>query len=549
MIKKLLIKNFALIKNLEIDFSSGFSVISGETGAGKSIILEAISLLTGKRSDKESLFDKNIKCILEISLKIKNNKKNIFIKHNIDFDSDTIIRREILTSGKSRAFINDTPVTLAILNLITSNYLEIYSQNQSLSLKHPENQLDFLDKISHSKIQLTEYQSIYKEYMSLNLEIAKIKETNILSDSEIDFLKFQINELENSNLRIGEKEKLESEYKLFENSRSILENLSKAIQNLSVDGGVNSKISEIESDLKKISDISEPLNDLKERIYSTRIELQDIEEDLRFHSESINMNPEEFINISNRLDTLNSLLVKHRKNDITELLELIEEINLKLEASSNFDSLIEKKNQKLSKIKDKLIFSSKKLTEKRKSVCDVFTTEVENQLRKLGIKSPVFNINISKKEEFSPNGIDDVKFLFSANKGSEPQEIHKVVSGGELSRLMLCFSYLNSNYENLSCLIFDEIDTGVSGETADLMSEMMKDISQYRQVISVTHLPQIASKASSHFKVYKTELSNRTITEIKLLNVEERIKEIAKMLSGKKVTESSIINAKELLSQ
>ncbi len=549
MIKKLLIKNFALIKNLEIDFSSGFSVISGETGAGKSIILEAISLLTGKRSDKESLFDKNIKCILEISLKIKNNKKNIFIKHNIDFDSDTIIRREILTSGKSRAFINDTPVTLAILNLITSNYLEIYSQNQSLSLKHPENQLDFLDKISHSKIQLTEYQSIYKEYMSLNLEIAKIKETNILSDSEIDFLKFQINELENSNLRIGEKEKLESEYKLFENSRSILENLSKAIQNLSVDGGVNSKISEIESDLKKISDISEPLNDLKERIYSTRIELQDIEEDLRFHSESINMNPEEFINISNRLDTLNSLLVKHRKNDITELLELIEEINLKLEASSNFDSLIEKKNQKLSKIKDKLIFSSKKLTEKRRSVCDVFTTEVENQLRKLGIKSPVFNINISKKEEFSPNGIDDVKFLFSANKGSEPQEIHKVVSGGELSRLMLCFSYLNSNYENLSCLIFDEIDTGVSGETADLMSEMMKDISQYRQVISVTHLPQIASKASSHFKVYKTELSNRTITEIKLLNVEERIKEIAKMLSGKKVTESSIINAKELLSQ
>ena len=549
MIKKLLIKNFVLIKNLEIDFSSGFSVISGETGAGKSIILEAISLLTGKRSDKESLFDKNIKCILEISLKIKNNKKNIFIKHNIDFDSDTIIRREILTSGKSRAFINDTPVTLTILNLITSNYLEIYSQNQSLSLKHPENQLDFLDKISHSKIQLKEYQSIYKEYMSLNLEIAKIKETNILSDSEIDFLKFQINELENSNLRIGEKEKLESEYKLFENSRSILENLSRAIQNLSVEGGVNSKISEIESDLKKISDISEPLNDLKERIYSTRIELQDIEEDLRFHSESINVDPEGFINISNRLDTLNLLLAKHRKNNIPELLDLIEEMNLKLEASSDFDSFIEEKNQKLSKIKDKLIFSSKKLTEKRKSVCNKFTTEVESQLRKLGIKSPIFKINFTKKEEFSPNGIDDVKFLFSSNKGSEAQEIHKVVSGGELSRLMLCFAYLNSNYENLSCLIFDEIDAGVSGEIAVLMSEMMKDISQYRQVISVTHLPQIASKASSHYRVYKTELSHRTITDIKLLSFEERIEEIAKMLSGKKVTESSIINAKELLSQ
>ena len=549
MIKKLLIKNFALIKNLEIDFSSGFSVISGETGAGKSIILEAISLLTGKRSDRESLFDKNIKCVLEIALKIENNKKNIFIENNIDFDSDTIIRREILTSGKSRAFINDTPVTLAILNLITSNCLEIYSQNQSLSLKHSDNQLDFLDKISHSKIQLTEYQSLYKEYISLNLEIAKIKETNILSESEIDFLKFQINELENSNLTVGEKEKLESEYKLLENSRSILENLSRAIQNLSVDGGVNSKISEIESDLKKISDISESLNELKERIYSTRIELQDIEVDLRFHSESINVDPEGFINISNRLDTLNLLLVKHRKNDITELLDLIEEMNLKLEASSDFDSFIEEKNQKLSNIKEKLIFSSKKLTKKRKSICDKFTTEVEIQLRKLGIKSPIFKINFTKKEEFSPNGIDDVKFLFSANKGSEAQEIHKVVSGGELSRLMLCFSYLNSNYENLSCLIFDEIDTGLSGEIADLMSEMMKDISQYRQVISVTHLPQIASKASSHYRVYKTELSNRTITDIKLLNLEERIEEIAKMLSGKKITESSIKNAKELLSQ
>ena len=549
MIKKLLIKNFALIKNLEIDFSDGFSVISGETGAGKSIILEAIALLTGKRSDKESLFDKNIKCVVELYLIIKNNKKNIFIENNIDFDSETIIRREILTSGKSRAFINDTPVTLSVLNLITSNFLEIYSQNQSLSLKLPENQLDFLDKISHSNTQLAEYQSIYKDYISLNLEITKIKETNILSNSEMDFLKFQINELENSNLRVGEKEQLESKYKLLDNSSSILENLSRVMQNLSDEGGVNSKISEIESDLKKISDFSESLYKLKDRISSARIDLQDLEEDLRFQSESIDLDPEEFISISNRLDTLNSLLVKHKKNDVTELLDLLEKMKLKLKASSDFDSFIKEKNQKLSKLKDKLIFSSKKLTKKRMSACDKFTKEVESQLRKLGIKSPIFKIGITKKEEFSPNGVDDIKFLFSANKGSELQEIQKVISGGELSRLMLCFSYLTSNYENLSCLIFDEIDTGVSGEIADLMSEMMKDISQYRQVISVTHLPQIASKACFQFKVYKKELSERTITEIKLLNTEERIQEIAKMLSGKKVTESSIINAKELLSQ
>lgn len=549
MIKKLQINNFALIKNLEIDFSRGFSVLSGETGAGKSIMLDAIALLMGKRSDRESLFDKDTKCVLELSLLIENNKKNIFIENNINFDSDTIIRREILTSGKSRAFINDNPVSLSVLNLITSNCLEIYSQNQSLSLKSSENQLDLLDKISNSNNHLIEYQYIYKQFISLNSEIERIKETHTISDSEIDFLKFQINELEKSNLKIGEKEKLESEYKLLENSSSIIENLSRTIKNLTIEGGVNSKISEIESDLKKISDFSNSLSELKKRISSVRIDLQDIQEDLRVQFESININPQELENISNRLDSLNLLLAKHRKNNISELIETLEEMNLKLKISSNFDSFLEEKNQKLSMIKNKLILSSEKLTKKRKSTCNKFAEEVENQLKKLGIKFPVFKINIKKKDEFSPKGLDEVQFLFSANKGSEPQEIHKVVSGGELSRLMLCFSYLTSNYENLSCLIFDEIDSGVSGEIADLMSEMMKDISKNKQVISVTHLPQIASKACSHFKVYKTELSNRTITEIKLLKKEERVNEIAKMLSGKKVTESSINNAKELLSQ
>ena len=292
----------------------------------------------GKRSDRESLFDKDTKCVLELSLLIENNKKNIFIENNIDFDSDTIIRREILTSGKSRAFINDNPVSLTVLNLITSNCLEIYSQNQSLSLKTSENQLDLLDKISNSNNQLIEYQYIYKQFISLNSEIERIKETHTISDSEIDFLKFQINELEKSNLKIGEKEKLESEYKLLENSSSIIENLSRTIQNLTIEGGVNSKISEIESDLKKISDFSNSLSELKKRISSVRIDLQDIQEDLRVQFESININPQELENISNRLDSLNLLLVKHRKNNISELIETLEEMNLKLKISSDFDS-------------------------------------------------------------------------------------------------------------------------------------------------------------------------------------------------------------------
>ena len=549
MINTLLIKNFALIKSLEVDFKKGFTVVSGETGSGKSIMLDAISLLMGKRSDRGSLYDKEKKCILEIEIELSDDKEIYFQKNNLDFDNKTIIRREISYSGKSRSFINDTPVSLSMLNDVVSSTIEIYSQNQSISLKSEEKQLELLDNLADSKGLIQNYKVVYNKYNKLKNEIENIKKGNKLSDAELEFLNFQIEELFQSKLKEGEKEELESQFIVLENSSNIIEKLSKSFQLLSEENGVNTKVSQIENELQKLSDLSERLNDLVDRVSSVRIELSDIESEMNILSESVDNNPESLMIVSNRLDHLNSLLVKHRKSTVYELILLLEEMNLKVQSSSDFEKLIDKKNKELKLCEKELQIHSDVLTKNRKSVASSFKSNVEFHLQKLGIKSPVFNVEITELSSFSSLGKDRVQFLFSANKGNEPLEIHKVASGGELSRLMLCFSYLLSEFNNLSSLIFDEIDTGVSGEIADLMSEMMKSMSEKRQVLSVTHLPQIASKADFHFRVFKSESNDRTTSEIVKLNMEGRIEEIAKMLSGKKITKTSISNAKELLSQ
>ena len=549
MINTLLIKNFALIKSLEVDFEKGFTVVSGETGSGKSIMLDAISLLMGKRSDRGSLYDKEKKCILEIEIELSDDKEIYFQKNNLDFDNKTIIRREISYSGKSRSFINDTPVSLSVLNDVVSSTIEIYSQNQSISLKSEEKQLELLDNIANSEGLIQNYKLVYNKYNKLQNEIENIKKGNKLSDAELEFLNFQIEELFQSKLKEGEKEELESQFIVLENSSNIIEKLSESFQLLSEENGVNTKVSQIENELQKLSDLSERLNDLVERVSSVRIELSDIESEMNILSELVDNNPESLMIVSNRLDHLNSLLVKHRKSTVYELILLLEEMNLKVQSSSDFEKIIDKKNKELKLCEKELQIHSNVLTKNRKSVASSFKSNVEFHLQKLGIKSPVFNVEITELSSFTSLGKDKIQFLFSANKGNEPLEIHKVASGGELSRLMLCFSYLLSEFNNLSSLIFDEIDTGVSGEIADLMSEMMKSMSEKRQVLSVTHLPQIASKADIHFRVFKSESNDRTTSEIVKLNMEGRIEEIAKMLSGKKITKTSISNAKELLSQ
>ena len=534
---------------MKVDFTDGFIVLSGETGAGKSIILDAISLLSGKRSDRESLFDKDKKCILESQLHLESDKEYLFKKHNLDFESETIIRREISPNGKSRSFVNDTPVSLSVLGEIVSSNLEIYSQNQSISLKSEEKQLNLIDKLADSRNLLNKYQTLFDEYNKLQSEIDQIRNGKGLSESELDYLNFQIDELEKSGLRKGEKEELEEEYNILEHSTSIIENLSKVYNSISEENGINSKLSEIEIDLSKISSFSENLSNLHERITSIRIELQDLESEIHTQSELVDVNSDSLKVVSERLDHLNTLLVKHRKSEISELLEVLNAMQLKKSASSDFDKIIKEKEKEFFLKETKLKELSDKLRLKRKSICNLFQTNVETHLKKLGIKSPIFRVEITEKDTFTISGKDNVKFLFSANRGTEVSEIHKVASGGELSRLMLCFSYLVSEFDALSSIIFDEIDTGVSGEVANLMSEMMLTMSKKRQIISVTHLPQIAAKANTHFKVFKSENNNRTTSEIKRLEQSERVEEIAKMLSGRTVTETSINNAMELLSQ
>jgi len=549
MITRLFIKNFALIEHLEVKIENGFTVLSGETGAGKSIMLDAISLLMGKRSDRESLFDKSKKCILEMEVSLDYTISEIFKKHDLDFEKQTIIRREINPSGKNRSFINDSIVSLSVLNDICSKRIELYSQNQSISLKNEEKQLELIDKFSNTKEELKNYKEQFSVSQKIRREIENIKNGNKLSDSEIDFLTFQIEELEKSNLIKGEKENLEKEYKLLENSSVIIQNISESYSILSNENGVNDKVSEIENLLNKVADSSDKIEKLNDRISSIRIDLNDIESEFSEINNSIDSDPKTLNKVGERLDHLNSLLTKHRKTKISELLILLNEMNLKIQSSFEFEKLIHKKEIELERCKMKLTKLSESLSKKRKKLSLVFSKNIEKQLQKLGIKSPKLIIDFTKHEEFTQTGIDKIRFLFSANKGSEAIELHKVASGGELSRLMLCFSYIISENDGLSSMIFDEIDTGVSGEIADLMSEMMLEMSRKRQVISVTHLPQIASKAQQHFRVYKKENKERTSSEIIKLNKEERVEEIAKMLSGKNISSSAIINAKELLNQ
>ena len=549
MLNKLVIKNFATINSVDINFSNGFSVLTGQTGSGKSIIVGALNLISGSRADFSKFYDNSKKIIIEAQFDITGlNFSSLFTSHDIDDESELIIRREILPNGKSRSFINDTPVSLSILQHISSHFIEIYSQFQSNSLKIEEKQIEMIDKLSSSSIILKDYQDIFYTYNDLSKKIEQMKRDHKMSDAEEEYLKYQISELESSNLLEGEKEKIESKLFLLENSSSIVEIMSESYNLLSEDNGINDSLLTIQNRLNKLSGSSEEIKNIQERFSSLIIEINDLENEIKTIHDNIDLDPAILNKHIDRIDQINNLLSKHGKSNIRELLDLLEEMKIRLVNSSDYQNILLKETEKLKLLKGSLLDSAKMLRKSRSKVIPGFKKSIENYLRKLGIKDPVFDMSISEREEFFLNGKDSIQFMFSANKGSDPQEIYKVASGGELSRLLLCCSYLLSKYDDLPCIIFDEIDTGVSGEIAYLMSDMMKSMSNEKQIISVTHLPQIASKADTHFKVYKIEDSNRTVSKIKKLVIDERVEEIAKMLSGKTVTEVSINNAKELLS-
>jgi len=544
MIKNLRIINYALLKEVNIDFDRGFTVISGETGSGKSIMLDALSLLLGKRVDRISK-KSNKKTVIEAVFSIEKSKKNFFIKNDLDFQKNTIVRREISSEGRSRAFINDTPVLINVLLDFSYNFIEVYAQHQSVFVKENNFQFALLDQLALSNSLLLEYQKEYYNLNQLKLELKTIESNGVISNSETEFLLYQLDEIDRCDIQTGEKHELEKNISILENIEAINEVISYSKENLNNEHGIVSQLSNLRRKLLDFDNFTE----IKDRIDSVIIELNDISSDFNLFSDDVRLNVNDLNNLYNRLDIINNLLQKHKVSSIDELFEYKELIEKRINISKSFEKDIKNINIKISnqfKVVEDLVTL---LNKKRNEAIPNVTKMIEGSLSKLGMPYARFNIIFEKCDSFHQNGNTNVSFCFSANKGGELLELSKVASGGELSRLMLAIKFISSKHSNLNTLIFDEIDSGVSGEIASLMGEMMKKMGEYTQILAISHLPQIASKGERHLKVIKTVVDSETISDIITLNNNERVEEIAKLLSGKRITDAAFDNAKALLQQ
>ncbi len=545
MIKSLHIQNYALLKNVAIDFTNGFTVVSGETGAGKSIMLDALSLLLGKRVERFSENENSVKSIIEGVFSIDSSKQKFFTDNDLDFDKETVVRREINQKGKSRAFINDTPVLLSILTAFGKQIIEVHAQHQSVLLKEEDAQFKLIDQLAKSDRELKSYQKELSVYSSLKTELNLIKKSGSLSSSELEFLQFQFDELTAANLVLNEKEGLEQQISMLENVDGIASAISESELLLNNEQGVIPALSTIKRKLLEFDSFTE----LSERVESILIELNDINADLSDINNKLEADPEELLKLNKRLDLLNNLLQKHRKQFIEELIDFKNEIEKKIELSTSFDSQLKAKQKQIDGQFSILKVSASVLSAKRNKVLPKLQQEIQFHLQNLGMPYAQFQVVLTDTDVYHQNGNTTSAFLFSANKGSALLEVEKVASGGELSRLMLAIKYITAQSSKVNTLVFDEIDIGVSGEIASLMGDMMLEISKKTQLVAISHLPQIASKANTHLKVVKTVNGEGTVSDVVMLNNEQRIEEIAKLLSGKKLTKAAFENAVELLNQ
>ena len=545
MIKNLHISNYALLKNVTVNFLDGFTVISGETGAGKSIMLDALSLLLGKRVERFSTSKSTPKSIIEGVFVLNNSHKKFFKEHDLDFEKETVVRREINANRKSRAFINDTPVLLHVLSKFGQQIIEIFAQDQTIVLKDENAQFQLIDQLSKSAQELENYRTNFLALNQLKKDLEIIQSQGSLSVAEIEFLQFQFEELTNANIRIGEKQEIEDKINLLENIDGIAHAIAEAELLLNNEQGIISSLSVMK---RKLADFDN-LSLLSDRIESIIIELNDINTEFLSINNSLTTEPEQLQEMNNRLDLLNSLLQKHRLNFIQQLIELKDDFHARIELSSSFDILLTEKQKQIEVKKKELLTVAHILNKKRLNIFTDIKRKVEQILKKLGMPFAQFKIEMQETEQFSLNGNTTILFKFSANKGTEMQELSKVASGGELSRLMLAIKYITAQSSQVCTLIFDEIDAGVSGEIASLMGDMMRNISKSTQLIAISHLPQIASKARAHLKVMKSVVKEETISTIIELDKEGRVEEIAKLLSGKTLTQSAIDNAVDLLNQ
>jgi DNA repair protein RecN (Recombination protein N) len=549
MITSLSIENFALIEKLSVKFTDGFSVITGETGAGKSILLGALGLVLGKRADLTSLKNKEEKCIIEAHFQIKNyNLKSFFVSNDLDYEEETIIRREILPSGKSRAFINDTPVNLNELQELSNYLIDIHSQHQTQELSDDLVQFQIIDSVASNFDFISQYSIQLKEYKKLKSDLKSKKESLSSVLKEQDYNTFLLEELLSAQLKSGELEELESSFEKLNNVEFIKETLVKSLAIANDEQfGVLQNLKEVKASLQKIAGLSNEYNLLFERVNSTLIEFDDIEKELNQLSETIFSDHEALDLTNQKLQLIYTLLKKHQVNTVDELLVIQDDLDNKVVSVTTLESEIVEIENQIIQFENHLNVLANKIHDNREKAIPVLTDKLALFLSNLGMPNARFNIQVDLKEEFYNNGKDEIIFLFSANKGSDFGLLKKVASGGEMSRIMLAVKAILSQFSNLPTIIFDEIDTGVSGEIAHKMAEIMKNMSSNMQVFAITHLPQIASKGKDHFKVFKVIKDNQTHSELKLLSDDERIIEIAQMLSGSVISDSALIHAKELL--
>ena len=549
MLTNLKIKNFAIIEDLEVEFSDGMTCITGETGAGKSILLGGLSLVLGKRADLSSMFDSSRKCIVEATFQINQySLKPLFELYDLDYYDETVLRRELLPQGKSRAFVNDTPVNLNLLEKISLNLIDIHSQNDTHTLLKNEYQIEVLDALAGNDELLKKYQktlvlfkNCVKEHKQLYFSQSQFKKT-------IELDKFLLEELKSTKLKIGMQEELEESINELGSIEYLQKTIAGSIQMIELESfGLLDKFKEFGKNIYGISEKSKKFEELNNRVRILLIELEDILENLKSQFEILETNPEELDELNLKIDHLNSLYQKHKVQNVDDLISIKQKLEKTIYDSSRFEENLIYLQKRKKELENNLKKYSSELSFNRKKTISILEKELKVLVAKMGMDQAKFKIQLNTGSEFYDNGTDQISFMFSANRGINFKTLKKVVSGGELSRIMLAIKAILSKYKNLPTLVFDEIDSGVSGKISNSIAEVMGTISTKLQVFTITHLPQVAAKGNHHFRVEKKLENGKTITFLEVLNQKSRIEEIAKMLSGNKVTKSAIEHAKQLM--
>ena len=548
MLTNLSIQNFALIKDVSINFDDGLSMITGETGAGKSILLGALSLIMGKRADLNVMRDQQSKCIIEANFLLDQDRfKPFFDQNDLDFEKESIIRREILPSGKSRAFINDSPVKLNLLNQLSQYLIDIHSQHQTLDINDEDYQYQLVDAVAQSESLLHQYQINFKKLSELKNKIDKLKHSKQEAQKNLDYNNFLLKELEDIKLENIDLNDLEKKQTQLSNVNLIKEELAKVHQILENEEiGVLEQLNEANRSLLKISDFDEDIQQSAERLNSCIIELQDLDQSFQLKADELEDDPMELEKINQQLQSIYRLQEKHQVAEIDELISIKQQLEEKVFLDSNIDQEIEKLNTESKSVESKCIKLADQLKNKRQKAGQQIKKHIEDQLGHLGMKEAQFQIDLIDSQNLKKNGKDEMNWNFSANKGAEMKALSQVASGGELSRISLSLKNLLAQNNDLPTLIFDEIDSGVSGEIANKMGKIMQEMGDHMQLICITHLPQMAAKGKQHYKVYKYTDENKTFSTIKKLNADERIKEVTTMLGGNQDSNAAKSHAKTL---